>query len=235
MPLPKVLVATTIYEGKDYIMDRFYKNICSLDYPNYEILLVDNSETNEYKKQLVQRGYKNVVHVARGKHSREGVANALNYIRKYALQNGYDYWLSIECDLIPPKDIIQRLMLHQKTIVGCIYVIGYKDSNGQPPRPCLFGLRRRQNGELETFNYNPKEGFAFFGGGVQRIHGCGLGCTLVKAELLRKLEFWYMDDEIKHSDVYMYMDLHNMGHDVWLDSDIIIPHYNSKWDLVKDI
>lgn len=235
MSLPKVLVATTIYEGKDYIIDRYYKNLLNLSYPNYDILLVDNSRDNKYKKELVRRGY-NVVHVSRGKHSREGVANGLNYIRKYALNHGYDYWMSIECDLIPPRDIIERLMLHQKTIIGCIYVIGYQDSKNQPPRPCLFGLgRKKDTGELHTFNYTPKEGFEFFGTGLREIHGCGLGCTLVKTDLLKKIEFWYMDADIKHSDVYMYMDLHNMGHSVYLDSDIIIPHYNSKWDIVPDI
>ncbi|WP_298752985.1 glycosyltransferase family A protein [uncultured Arcobacter sp.] len=237
--LPKVLVATTVYEDKDYIFDKFLDNARNLDYPNFHVLIVDNSKTRDYYKVLKKKT-KNmdnvtIVHVPRGKHSREGVANGLNYIRDYVINNDYDYWMSIESDLIPPKNIISRLMMHQKPIVGCMYVIGYIDNEKQPPRPCLFQLRRQKNGELETYNLPPQEGYEYFGKGLTKVHGCGIGTALMHKFLLKKIKFWYMDSQIKHSDVFMYMDLHNMGYDVWLDSDIIIPHYNSKWDNVKDI
>ena len=124
--------------------------------------------------------------------------------------------------------------MHQKTIVGCMYVIGYDNSKSQPERPCLFGIKRKDNGELVSFNLPPEEGYKMWGHGVIEVHGCGLGTTLIHKSVLNKIKFWHDDSMIKHSDVFMYMELHNLGWKVYCDTDIIIPHFNSDWNLVKD-
>ena len=234
MSSPRVLVATTVYDGKDYVFNRWWRRVRELNYPNYDILVVDNSATDDYYRKLKRRGVP-VAKVPRGKHSREGVANASNYIRNRVLEGNYEYWMSIESDLIPPRNIIQRLMAHGRLSVGCLYVIGYAASPDQPMRPCLFETRRNEIGELETYNLPPHEGFGMFGTGLQKIHGCGLGCTLMHRTFLEKYRFWYVDNMIKHSDVFLYMDLHNNCYEVFVDTDIIIPHYNSNWNEVKDI
>lgn len=235
MALPKILVATTIYDKKDYIFWKYYNNIKSLTYPNYDILLVDNSADKQYITSLKRKGVRNVVSVPRGRNSREAVANGMNKIREKVLKGGYDYWMSIESDLLPPKDIIERLLLHQKLCVGAMYVIGYDYSPTQPPRPCLFKTRKLEDGTTGTYNLDQKEGFEHFGQGLIKMHGMGVGTTLIHRSLLEQFAFWWEDSEIKHSDVYFYMDLHNNGYDVYLDSDIIIPHWNSDWRHVKDL
>ena len=240
MSNPKVLIGVVTYEGKDYIWDKFWKNLTQLSYPNFDVMIVDNSATKNYYHQLKKKKTKGfdrvtVAHVNRGQTSREAQAKSLNKIRKKALDEGYDYFLSIESDLLPPKDIIERLICHRVGVVGCIYLIGYEGSKNQPPRPCLFGVRRDRTGLVKTFNYPPKEGFGFFGNGLQQIHGCGIGTTLIRREILEKFKFWYhLEPPVKHSDVLFYMDLHNHGYPAYVDTDIIIPHYNSKWDDVPD-
>lgn len=237
---PKVLVGITIYEGKDYVWDKFYENLRKFTYPNFEVLIVDNSSNKAYYKKLLKKTKKHpntkVVHVDRGGTSREAQARSLNYIRDYFLDNNFDYFLSLESDLLPPTDIIERLISHNKLVVGCIYLIGYAHSESQPPRPCLFGVKPNPNGGFTgTFNYPPEEGFGFFGNGVVPIHGCGIGVTLIARKILERFRFWYdLNPPIKHSDVLFYMDLHNNGYVVYVDTDMIIPHYNSEWDLVTD-
>lgn len=239
MSVPKVLVGVVTYEGKDYCWDLFFKNLLNLEYPNYDVLIVDNSKNGKYYRELQKRTKKHknitIARVDRGLSSREAQANSLNYIRNHMLDNDYDYFMSIESDLVPPVDIIERLMSHKKQVIGSIYLIGFPDSQSQPPRPCLFNVRKDKHGKVETFNLPPNVGFTFYGKGVMKVHGCGLGATLIKRDVLEKIKFWYIhDDVIKHSDVLFYMDLHNIQIQCHVDTDMIIPHYNSKWSDVKD-
>ena len=52
MEFPKILVASPTYEGMGYCDQQFINSLKSLDYPDYDILLVDNSEDNEYFDKL---------------------------------------------------------------------------------------------------------------------------------------------------------------------------------------
>ena len=235
---PKVLVGIVTYEGKDYIWDKFINNIKSLTYPNFDVMIVDNTKDKKYYNKLNRRLKDTdiiIKHVNRGDTSREAQARSLNTIRDYFLENNYDYFMSIESDLIPPRDIIQRLMRHNKLVVGTIYLIGFHYSKTQPPRPCLFSVRKKKNGSGEMETYNIPNGFDYFGNGLVKIHGCGIGCVLIDKSILQKVKFWYhLDPPVKHSDVLFYMDLHNMGIPVYIDSDLIIPHHNSDWKDVAD-
>ena len=233
---PRVLVGTVTYEGKDYVWDKFYSNIKTLEYPNYDFVIVDNTESKSYYSKLKRRGV-NAFHVKRGANSRIAFAKSMNKLRELFLQGDYDYLMIIESDLIPPKDIIQRLLSHQKDVVGCMYNIGLMNSKTVPPRPCLFTLNKET---MRTENIPPEEGFFFFGNGLVKVHGCGLGTTLVRKNILEQFKFWYYlgdeDDKTpKHSDVLFYMDLYNNRRDVFVDTDIFIPHYNQDWRTVKDI
>ena len=49
---PKVLVGCPTYEGKEYILDRYIERVKEFTYDNYDILLVDNSKTNDYAKKI---------------------------------------------------------------------------------------------------------------------------------------------------------------------------------------
>lgn len=232
---PKVLVGITVFDGKEYIWDKFYENLKKLDYPNYDIMVVDNSASKKFYKKLLKQGVP-ITHIKRAETSREALADAQNVIRDKVLSEDYDYLLFVESDLLPPRDIIQRLMRHNQLSVGVMYYIGYHYNPREPPRPCLFGLDRRADGSLGTKNLPPQEGWAFFGHGLVKIHGCGFGTTLIKRVLLEKYKFWHsLEKPIKHSDVLWYMNLHNDGYSAYVDTDIVVPHHNSDWNKIKDI
>lgn len=232
---PKVLVAAPTFEGKDYCLKDWIDRVKNLTYPNYDYCLIDNSDGTSYTKKLRMKGIK-AYHVSRGENSRQAIANAQNFIRKKVLDEGYDYWLSVESDLLPPKDIIERLMIRNKPVIGVIYMIGFANNPSQPQRPCVFVLDQKNGGIMGTRNINPQEGMQLVGTGVQRVHGVGLGCTLIKRWLLEKFVFWH-DQRFnnKHSDVYFYMDLHNSSIPVYVDTNIIVEHRNQPWNLVKDM
>lgn len=259
--IPRVLVGIVTYEGKDYVWDKFFHSMKAIDYPNVDFLVVDNSESKSYSFKLKKRTARlknwEIVHVKRGMTSRESQAKSLNIIRERVLTGGYDYFMSVESDLLPPADIIERLMLHRVPIVGCIYTIGFTYSDKQPPRFCLFSKRKNPDGTWGTENLSPEVGYGYFGNGLVKVHGCGLGCTLIHRSVLEKVRFWYIldaktdvnmyngellkyhpymvDKSPKHSDVLLYTDLDKLKIDVYVDSNIVIPHWNSDWKDVKDI
>lgn len=48
----KILVGTPIYEGMAYCFKEFIEEISKIDYPNYDVLLVDNSRTQTFFNEL---------------------------------------------------------------------------------------------------------------------------------------------------------------------------------------
>ena len=231
MRLPKVLVFTPTYDGKEYCRKEFVENVMKFTYPNFEFLMIDNSKKGNYYHKLSKNGVP-VVKVPRGNSSREGLAAAQNYARKKALDEGFDYVLSLESDIFPPKDIIQRLLKNWKPVVGALYYIGGVGKS--PKRPCVFVVKN--DGSNGTRLINSEEHSKLLGvGGLHRIHGMGVGCTLIDVSVLKNRVFW-TDERFsnKHSDVYFYMDLWNSKVPVFVDYDIDVRHENSDWNLVQD-
>jgi GT2 family glycosyltransferase len=227
---PKVLVFSPTYSGKDYIFKEFYQALVNIDYDNYDYLIIDNTDDNgAYQKQLQSQGYYHIHRVPRGGNSRQALVNAQNYARQYALDNHYDYVLSVESDLIVPSDIIKRFLAYDVPVVGALYYIGI-----EVKVPCVFFVTMKglmKGTRLITL----EEAKVFPNTGLRRVHGVGLGCTLIKREVLEKFTFWH-DERFtdKHSDVYLFMELENAHIPVYCDTNITVPHYPSDWGLVKD-
>lgn len=234
MRYPKVLVFSPTYEGKEYCRKQFLEHIGRIDYPNWDFLLIDNSKSSNYASKLRRQGIR-VSRVPRGANSREALANAQNYARKKALEGNYDFILSIESDLFVPPDVIWRLLVRSKPVVGALYYIGGLENT--PRVPCVFITEydkdKAANG---TRLINKREHDAFSSeGGLQRVHGMGVGCTLISKRIFENYPFFCdnrFDD--KHSDVYFYMMLWNDGVPVYVDYDLVVHHENSDWSLVKD-
>ena len=229
MKFPKVLVFSPTYDGKEYCRKAFVDNINKLTYPNYDFIMIDNSKTTDYYELLKSEGV-NVIKVPRGANSREALAAAQNYARRKALDEGYDYVLSVESDVFPPKDIIQKLLRHWKPVVGAWYHIG--GFNEKPKIPCVFTVNSDGSTRLIT---KSEHELLLSKGGLQRVHGMGFVCTLIDVEVLKDHVFW-CDNRFdnKHSDVYFYMDLWNEKIPVYVDYDVMVEHKNSDWSLVAD-
>lgn len=246
---PKVLIGSPIYEGKEYCRKEFVANVKKFTYPNKSFVMVDNSKGTSYHAKLRRDGVP-AVRVNRGRNSRDALANSMNYLRKRVLEGGYDYLLSLECDLFPREDIIERLLENMedvelfslqsgKRVVGAPYHIG-EDAQ---KRLCIFRTVI-ENGIGGTRPLEPGDEQWFLNGKVHQVHGMGVGCVLIHKSILEKFPFWYseLDDarmakEVirKHPDVYFYLDLHNNRIPVYCDTKLYTLHMPSNWKLVKDI
>ena len=228
--VPKVLVAIPIFDQKDYIFKENFEAIKNIDYPNYDYVYIDNSASSAYVKKLRRRGAK-AVRVPRGGNSRQALCNSQNYARNKAIQGNYDFLMFVESDLIPTPECIRRLMNHQVGVAGATYYIGTDIKI-----PCVFTTEwKSEQHQMGTRLITLNEVDSFLNTGLRRIHGMGLGCTLIRIDIIKRYPFWY-DERFtsKHSDVYFYMELQNDSVPVYIDSDYVIPHYPSKWSEVGD-
>lgn len=115
--MQKILIGTPIHESKDYSMDRWLASVSALDFPA-DLLLVDNSEDKEYIKKVQEycQKYKiphfKIVHIdiPEGTHIEQRLSLAHEVIRQEVLKEGYDFWYSLECDVIVPPEALTRLL-----------------------------------------------------------------------------------------------------------------------------
>ncbi len=229
--LPRVLIATPIYDKKDYSLDTFLQDVGKISYPNYEHILIDNSTTEEYAESLKARGIQNVYHIKRGSNSREALARAQNFARHYALDHGFDYMFSLESDIHPPADVIQRLLIHNKEVITGLYMIGIGVDvpcitiTEWVPKLMANGTRLLTKEEADEV----KKGM-----GLIPVHAGGFGCCLIKKEILEMFSFRYDPRFQSHSDVYFFSDLYTAGIQAWVDTDIVCEHERSDWNKVED-
>lgn len=109
---PKVLVSCPTFDGKEYCFQQWIDNVKSLTYPNYDILVVDNSKTEDfyhkYKDQIP------MIHMTFGPEEKDDgmyrVCKSMAEVQRHFLKGNYTHWMNIEADVIPEKDVIEKLM-----------------------------------------------------------------------------------------------------------------------------
>lgn len=108
---PPVLVACPNHEVKEYAFERWIRSVRGLTYPNFDVLVVDNSPNGNFAERwndqvrIVRIDPAGIEHLA-------VLRINLSYerIREEMLAGNYERLMIIESDIIPPPDIIERLV-----------------------------------------------------------------------------------------------------------------------------
>lgn len=116
----KILLATTTFEGKKHCFKEWFDAVKKIDYSNVDVLLVDNSTTCEYADWLKEQGVR-VVHLSLEGDNFLKMAQTNEYIRKIFIEGDYDYWFSLESDVLVPPDILSFLTSYKADWVGIPY------------------------------------------------------------------------------------------------------------------
>ncbi len=118
----KVLVGCPTYIGMKYCLSRFLERVKNLSYNNYEILIVDNSDTDEYYNLLSkEEGITVIKDNFQSEKPLLKVINSRNKIINYALENNFDYILMLDQDVIPTTNIIEELLKENKDLISGLY------------------------------------------------------------------------------------------------------------------
>lgn len=237
MGLPKVLIFTITYSGKDYCLDEFVENCKKFTYKNKEHIFIDNSDDGgEYTKKLKERleplGIK-VYHVERGNTSREALARSQNYARKLFLEGDYNYLLSLESDIFPKPNIIDALILDAVDVVTGLYMIGFKEKNTR--WPCITKYEKNPNTGTYGSRLLYKDEWAeYINQGLKQVAAGGMGCCLMFRDVVEEIPFTYIPGLRPHSDVFWFNDARKLGYPVFVDTNVICEHKNSDWGKVGD-
>ena len=128
MQQPKILVGCPTSDHKAYCLEPYIKAVTSLSYPDYDIMIVDNSKEDAYHKRITELLKKfakdkqfKVIKDEYFENFKDRIVHSRNLIRDELIKNKYDCFLSLEQDVIPPKDVIERLLSHNKAIATGVY------------------------------------------------------------------------------------------------------------------
>jgi hypothetical protein len=108
--MPKLLVACPVHDCKEYSLRSWLYHAKALNGAP-DLLWVNNSGTSKINEKFGKQ-IKIVDAIPDGT-PHERIARSMEIIRLYALEHEYDYWLSIECDVMVP------IMAPDKVIGRC--------------------------------------------------------------------------------------------------------------------
>jgi hypothetical protein len=104
------------------------------------------------------------------------------------LDNGYDALLSIESDIIVPPDTIDKLLEAESDIAYGLYIWRHK-----PRRWSAYKTLNLWGGE--SYSYDQQGDVTSDWGNIVDVAGLGMGCTLIKPNVLRAMPFRIHDGE----------------------------------------
>lgn len=109
--VPKVLVTCPTHEVKEYCFQQWIDNVKTLTYPNYDVLVVDNSPDTSFMNRWAAQVP--MLHIdAPQEPQRMGfrICQSMALVQQHFLAGNYAYWMNIEADNIPPKNVIEVLL-----------------------------------------------------------------------------------------------------------------------------
>lgn len=243
---PRILIGCPTFEGMSYCIEHYLKAVKELTYKNFELVLVDNSKTRDYYRHLTEKGLK-VLRLANVSEDKmQNVIDSRNVLKEFALQENFDYFFSLEQDVIPPKDAIESLLKFGKEITSGLYM-GVFVHEGKPGlKPLLYTwLSQKEFDEVitsphlytETFK-KIKEKSIKSPDELKRhmtveevqepkfmeVKYAGVGCMLIKKEVLEKIEFRKSEGNLGTDDISFCDDARKHGYKVHAYTGVVCGH-----------
>jgi cellulose synthase/poly-beta-1,6-N-acetylglucosamine synthase-like glycosyltransferase len=219
--MKKVLVAAPVCQWYEYCWEEFSKRLQELDYENCDLFFVDNSKDYKFFEKIKAQGLpvRKTPHLHR---IRDMVIRDHNIIRDKVLKENYDYLLILDQDVIPPKDVIEKLISHDKDVVSALF-FGHHDVGQGDVRPMPFAwVFSKEIGDwnhtgylLESETWEPQ---------LLKIAFAGMGCILIKKEVLEKVKFRYNIEMDAWDDRWLGVDVWANNFEFYLDNTVICKH-----------
>lgn len=225
MKQPKVLIGCPTCKDYRYILGSYLKAVSQIDYPEKELLLIDNSEDDEYLEFLTKIGVK-AVKAEHRKNVSQMLSESRNLLREYAIKNGFDYLLSLEQDVIPKSSIINDLLKNKKDIVSAFYTVTtqlkIKDKIGNEKTVEIdLPMAYFSDGRDRIRQANASE---ILSKGLVEIGAAGLGCMLISRKAFEDISFRYEEGKPAFDDIFFCSDARKKGFKVFVDSSVVVEH-----------
>ena len=232
--VPKVLVGCPTYREKAYSLERYAERVKALDYPNYDILLVDTSDDGgAYRKKVEKLGLPCVTG-PKQKQSDVRVAAARNVLRKHAVLGGYDYYFSLEQDVIPPTTALKTLVSHKKDVVGGWYYTTVPVSaagGGAVTRylkePCLVVKEPKSASHADVWSQKQQIERHLCDHRLLKVDIGSFGICLVSRRTLEEVPFHHDPNHQNYDDVIFYRLLRMRKIPAYVDTDLLVAHFQT--------
>lgn len=250
MNYPKILVGAPVCKHYDYCLDKYLIALKNFDYPNYDILLIDNSDDESFYEKLKSL---NIPVIRKGNENpsiKMKMIIGRNYLREKVLNEKYEWFFNLDQDVIPPKDTLKKLISHDKKVITGIYYNYFKVNEEWKKQPILYrNLSKEEINEIEQKGkewlkqksleiYTRLEGnkgdysktyIELTNEEVEdskliEVVSCGTGCIMIHRSILEKLDFKF-NQLLGFDDVIFCDEVRNLLHEkVWCDTSIKCEH-----------
>lgn len=119
-----IAAGITLYEPE---LERLKENIDSALQQVEKVYLVDNGSTNTAAFKVQYRNDERVVLIENAKN--EGIARALNQMCDAALEDGFEWILTLDQDSLPETDMIEKYMRHVEMDEVAVITPHFEDDN----------------------------------------------------------------------------------------------------------
>jgi len=158
----------------------------------------------------------------------ENLLRKLNQARALALEGGYDALLTVESDIIPPKDALQKLAAVDADVVYGLFVLRF------PPYHWNVSTRMRPRGEVHFLSQD-REAAREAWGKVIACEGHGQGICLIRRHVLEAIEFRNPKPELRAQDWYWSFDCQRLGFSQMHHLGVVCGHMDGETLLLPDL
>jgi hypothetical protein len=178
----KILLATTTFDGKKYCLDKWIDAVRKIDYPDIDILMVDNSDGLEYTEYLKSKEI-NAIHLEVKGGDETKINQTNKFISEYFLKGDWDRWFNLESDVLVPPEIIKTMLLFDKNTdwIGVSY--------------------RRRN--LSRFWFKDHVMYKYF--------ASEWGCSMFSRKIIQETDFLHIPDDTAVDYWFANEDMLNKG------------------------
>lgn len=235
----KVMLGTMTSAHKDYCLDEFCLQLSKIDFPDLDIVIIDNSKDKKHvkkiKKNLSKYNIKNadILYLREGINLREIMLSCNKKLQEIFLNSkkNYTHFFSLETDVFVPKNTIKHLLGYNVKIIGVPYFIGkVHDSKILDFEHQDFGKKRLVL--MKTIDLAMID----FDGSLRTGFQNGIGCCLIERYIIENIKYRidYGDELQGHPDSYFNYDVKNkLNIDFKIDTGVVAYHYNDLWTNVS--
>lgn len=227
---PKILLASPTSDAKGYCLREWASCVTDSEFSKtpFDILIVDNSATKSNVKTIEKafKGKAKVLHYSskKGESVHVKIANSNEIIRKYAIDNNYDYLFFNESDVFVPQNGLDYLLKKNAQVISLPYFIG------QHYQSFLLDYSPTIVGREKELHIKPLlKSFIDFDGKVKRVHLAGLGAMLIKIDVLKQVDFKIDKENGAFSDAHFSEKLQQANIPIYRASKHLCKHKNQNW------
>jgi GT2 family glycosyltransferase len=153
---------------------------------------------------------------------------------------------SLESDVFPDFNIIERLLIHCKKVVSGMYLIGTPDKKVRVPCATVFEFKPeinmfgsrligvKEHPETKKKYIDRPELQEFLVPALREVAAGSLGVCLISREVFLKVPFMYEPKMAGHSDIFWFNECFRNGFRVYIDTGAYCEHEYSSWTDVLD-